>query len=224
MYKSLGKSKPDKTKFLILFGQVIFDNNFNYNNEVILNDKKITNSVIKLINEAFRTNIDDNKFKDKLFNLSKIFDFFYKITKLYVDLFSNETKLYEIFTSFLFKRKYDEDKNDYINPFRILVTNNKIEKFKYEELLSYISNNYDNKNNFKDEYIKLFLLNNSSYIDKLNALSKNSQEYNKSNLKKILIKNNDIIKKDLDKNNFLINVHKIENEGKNIINNENSLS
>ena len=110
--RALANAKTDRTKFLILFGQVIFDNNFNYNNEVILNDKNITKSVIKLINEAFRDKIEDNEFKNKLFNLSKTFDFFYKITKLYVDLFYNETKLYEIFASFLFKRKYDEDKND----------------------------------------------------------------------------------------------------------------
>ena len=58
----MANAKTDRTKFLILFGQVIFDNNFNYNNEVILNDKNITNSVIKLINEAFRDKIEDNEF------------------------------------------------------------------------------------------------------------------------------------------------------------------
>lgn len=209
--RALANAKSDKTKLLILFGKIILDENFKYNKELILGNENITNSVIKVINEAWSINLDDECFKDKLFNLSKIIDFFYKISKLYTDLFSNETKLCEIFTSLLFERKYNEDINDYINSFRILVTNNKIEKLKYEELLSYVEKNYDKNNNFKDEYIKLFLQNNPSYIDKLNSLSRNSQECNKSKLEKILLKNTETNKKDLNKNNILIN-HNIENE------------
>lgn len=57
------------------------------------------------------------------------------------------------------KKKYDEDKNDYINSFRILITNKKIEKLRYEELLIHIDKNYDNKNDLKSEYLKLFLKN-----------------------------------------------------------------
>ena len=78
-------------------------------------------------------------------------------------------------------------------------------------MLSYVEKNYDKNNNFKDEYIKLFLQNNPSYIDKLNSLSRNSQECNKSKLEKILLKNTETNKKDLNKNNILIN-HNIENE------------
>ena len=95
--RALANAKIDRTKLLILFGQVILNDSFDYNNEVILNDKNITNFVIKLINEALSTYVEDDKFKDKLFNLSKTIGFFYKIAKLYVDLFSNENKLNEIF-------------------------------------------------------------------------------------------------------------------------------
>lgn len=59
----------------------------------------------------------------------------------------------------MFKKKYDEDKNDYINSFRILITNKKKEKLRYEELLIHIDKNYDNKNDLKSEYLKLFLKN-----------------------------------------------------------------
>ena len=125
----------------------------------------------------------------------------------------------------MFKRKYDEDKNDYVNSIRIILTNNIIKKFKYEELLSYIDKNYDKNNeNFKDEYIKLFLQNDSKYIDELNSMHQKSQEYNKSKLEKIMIQDTDTIKKDLNKNNLLINVHKVENKNKYNTNNESSQS
>ena len=218
--RALANAKTDRTKLLILFGQVILNDRFEYNKEVILNDEKITNSVIKLINEE-----SDDEFKKKFFNLSKTIDFFYKIAKLYVDLFSNENKLHEIFTSLLFKTKYDKDENDYVNSNRICLTNNIIEKFKYEEILSYIDKNYDKNNeNFKDEYIKLFLQNDSKYINELNAMHQKSRDYNKSKLENIMIQDTDNIKKDLNKNNLLINVHKVENKNKYNTNNESSQS
>jgi len=85
--------------------------------------------------------------------------------------------------------------------------------------------NYDKNNeNFKDEYIKLFLQNDSKYIDELNSMHQKSQEYNKSKLEKIMNQDTDTIKKDLNKNNLLINVHKVENKNKYNTNNESSQS
>lgn len=46
----------------------MLNDRYNYNKEVILNDTNITNSIIKLINDAYNTNLDDNGFKDKFFN------------------------------------------------------------------------------------------------------------------------------------------------------------
>jgi len=76
----------------------MLDKSYNYNKQVILNDINITNSIIKLINEAYNNNLDDDSFKNQFFNLSKTIYFFYQISKLYINLFSNETKLHEIFT------------------------------------------------------------------------------------------------------------------------------
>ena len=216
--RALVNAKTDRTKLLILFGQVILNKSFEYNKEVILNDD-ITKSVIKLINEE-----SDKEFIKKLVNLSKTIDFFYNIAKLYVDLFSNENKLHEIFTSLLFKTKYDKDENDYVNSIRICLTNNIIEKFKYEEILSYIDKNYDNNKNFQDEYIKLFLQNDSKYINELNAMHQKSRDYNKSKLEKIIKPKTDTIKNDLKENNPIINIHKVENKNKCINNNESSQS
>ena len=209
--RTLLNTKLDKIKFLILFGQVMLDKSYNYNKQVILNDINITNSIIKLINEAYNNNLDDDSFKNQFFNLSKTIYFFYQISNLYINLFSNETKLHEIFTCLIFKKKYDEDKNDYINSIGILFTDNK--KKKFEELLIYINKNYDNKNDFKLEYIKLF--NEQSYIDKINNLSKNSPESNKSKLEKILTQKIESVKLNLESNslniNDIIHEHKIEN-------------
>ena len=96
--RALLNTNLDKIKFLILFGQVMLDKSYNYNKQVILNDINITNSIIKLINEAYNNNLDDDSFKNQFFNLSKTIYFFYQISKLYINLFSNETKLHEIFT------------------------------------------------------------------------------------------------------------------------------
>jgi len=91
-------------------------------------------------------------------------------------------------------------------------------------LLIYINKNYDNKNDFKLEYIKLFLKNEQSYIDKINDLSKNSPESNKSKLEKILAQKIESVKLNLESNTLNINdtihEHKIENEMKNIIKKE----
>ena len=126
--RALLNTKLDKIKFLILFGQEMLDKSYNYNKQVILNDINITNSIIKLINEAYNNNLDDDNFKNQFFNLSKTIYFFYQISKLYTNLFSNETKLHEIFTCLIFKKICDEDKNDYINSLGIFVTDNKIKK------------------------------------------------------------------------------------------------
>ena len=91
-------------------------------------------------------------------------------------------------------------------------------------MLIYINKNYDNKNDFKLEYIKLFLKNEQSYIDKIKDLSKNSPESNKSKLEKILAQKIESVKLNLESNslniNDIIHEHKIENEMKNIIKKE----
>ena len=82
-------------------------------------------------------------------------------------------------------------------------------------MLIYINKNYDNKNDFKLEYIKLFLKNEQSYIDKTNDLSKNSPESNKSKLQKIFAQKIESVKLNLESNslniNDIIHEHKIEN-------------
>ena len=203
---ALLNAKSNKKKLLILLGQMILEDD--NNRKLILNDNDIIDSAIKLINNAFENNLNDDIFSQKFFNLSKTMNFFYQVSKLYVKLFSNEFQFHEIFISLISKTKYEKNKIDYINSLRILITNNTIEKYKYEELLQYIDKNYDNKNDFKMEYIKLFLKNDSYCDDIINDIFNTSAKNNKLKLEEIMNKNN------INQSKLYLNNNKIKNEDK----------
>ena len=182
---------------LILFGQVMFKNDNDYEKELIVNNKDITDSTIKLFNDALSNKINENDFFSKLINLSKAINFFYEVSKLYTKIFLIESEYHEVFTSLIFKKKYQNDKNDYVNSISILISGVNIDKFKYEELLNYINKNYNNEKDFIKEYITLFLNDKINYSDKINEKIKISPKDNKLELKRII--NNK--KKDFNKTN-----------------------
>ena len=96
-------------------------------------------------------------------------------------------------------------------------------KYEYRELLTYIDNNFDDQNEFKSEYIKLFLNNDTKYIHNIEIIFDNSPENNKAKLEKILLnKDNSTLE------NIILNKNKniiIKNEaGTNNINNYSELT
>ena len=183
---ALLNTKSNLKKMLILFGQVMFKNDNDYEKELIVNNKDITDSAIKLFNDALSNKINENDFFSKLINLSKAIHFFYEVSKLYAKIFLIESEYHEVFTSLIFKKKYQNDKNDYVNSISILISGVSIDKFKYEELLNYINKNYNNEKDFIKEYITLFLNDKINYSDKINEKIKISPKDNKLELKRII--------------------------------------
>ena len=157
-------------KLLILFGKTMFTENEIYNNELLINDATVTKSVIKLINDVLSNRVNENDFLSKLMNLSKIINFFYQVSKLYAKIFAIENEYYEIFTSLLFQKIYQNDKNDYVNSIGILISGDTKDKYQYEELLEYINKNYNNQTDFINEYIRLFFDGEKNYLNKINEI------------------------------------------------------
>ena len=183
---ALLNAKSNLKKLLILFGQVMFKNDNDYEKELIVNDKNVTDSVIKLLNDALSNKINENDFFSQLSNLSKTINFFYHASKLYSEIFLIESEYYEIFTTLIFKKKYQGSKEDYINSISILISGVNADKFKYEELLNYINKNYNNKKEFINEYIRLFLNDKMNYSNKINEKKKINPKDNKLELKRII--------------------------------------
>ena len=186
---ALSNTKSNLKKLLLLFGQVMFRNENDYDKELIVNDKNITESAIKLINDALSGRVNENDFFSQFINLSKTINFFYRVSELYAKIFLIENAYHEVFSSLIFKKKYQKDKTDYINSISILISGVNKEKYKYEELLDYINKNYNNEKDFISEYIKLFLDDKMNYIDKINEKIKINPKDNKLDLKKIINKN-----------------------------------
>jgi hypothetical protein len=186
---ALSNTKSNLKKLLLLFGQVMFRNENDYDKELIVNDKNVTESAIKLINDALSGRVNENDFFSQFINLSKTINFFYRVSELYAKIFLIENAYHEVFSSLIFKKKYQKDKTDYINSISILISGVNKEKYKYEELLDYINKNYNNEKDFISEYIKLFLDDKMNYIDKINEKIKINPKDNKLDLKKIINKN-----------------------------------
>ena len=186
---ALSNTKSNLQKLLLLFGQVMFRNENDYDKELIVNDKNVTESAIKLINDALSGRVNENDFFSQFINLSKTINFFYRVSELYAKIFLIENAYHEVFSSLIFKKKYQKDKTDYINSISILISGVNKEKYKYEELLDYINKNYNNEKDFISEYIKLFLDDKMNYIDKINEKIKINPKDNKLDLKKIINKN-----------------------------------
>ena len=186
---ALSNTKSNLKKLLLLFGQVMFRNENDYDKELIVNDKNVTESAIKLINDALSGRVNENDFFSQFINLSKTINFFCRVSELYAKIFLIENAYQEVFSSLIFKKKYQKDKTDYINSISILISGVNKEKYKYEELLDYINKNYNNEKDFISEYIKLFLDDKMNYIDKINEKIKINPKDNKLDLKKIINKN-----------------------------------
>ena len=186
---ALSNTKSNLKKLLLLFGQVMFRNENDYDKELIVNDKNVTESAIKLINDALSGRVNENDFFSQFINLSKTINFFYRVSELYAKIFLIENAYHEVFSSLIFKKKYQKDKTDYINSISILISGVNKEKYKYEELLDYINKNYNNEKDFISEYIKLFLDDKMNYIDKIKEKIKINPKDNKLDLKKIINKN-----------------------------------
>ena len=186
---ALSNTKSNLKKLLLLFGQVMFRNENDYDKELIVNDKNVTEPAIKLINDALSGRVNENDFFSQFINLSKTINFFYRVSELYAKIFLIENAYHEVFSSLIFKKKYQKDKTDYINSISILISGVNKEKYKYEELLDYINKNYNNEKDFISEYIKLFLDDKMNYIDKINEKIKINPKDNKLDLKKIINKN-----------------------------------
>ena len=186
---ALSNTKSNLKKLLLLFGQVMFRNENDYDKELIVNDKNVTESAIKLINDALSGRVNENDFFSQFINLSKTINFFYRVSELYAKIFLIENAYHEVFSSLIFKKKYQKDKTDYINSISILISGVNKEKYKYEELLDYINKNYNNEKDFISEYIKLFLDDKMNYVDKINEKIKINPKDNKLDLKKIINKN-----------------------------------
>ena len=173
---ALINAKLISKKLLILFGKTMLTENEIYNSELIINDATVTKSAIKLINDVLSNRVKENDFLSKLMNLSKIINFFYQFSKLYAKIFEIETEYYEIFTSLLFQKSYENDKNDYVNSIGILISGDTKDKYQYEELLEYINKNYNNQKDFINEYIRIFLDGEKNYIDKIDEILKKKNQ------------------------------------------------
>ena len=156
-------AKTNQKKFLILIGQTMFEDGKNWNGEFLLNDKKATESILKLFNDSFENKSIFESFDEKFFNITKAIKFFYQISKLYTNLVSKDRLFHEVLISLLFSTKYEKDKNDYVNSIINIVSTKKKGKYQYEELLNLIDKNYIETNDFISEFVKIFLENESKY-------------------------------------------------------------
>ena len=160
-------AKTNYKKFFILIGQTMFEDAIKYNGEIILNSQYTTDSIIKLFNDSYKNELKIENFEQYFFNLTKTMKFFYELSKIYSILFPKKRNFHEVFLSFIFKKKYEEDKLDCINSIINYVSSNLKEKYKYEELLNLIEQNYIETNDFISEFVKLFLDNDSKYITQI---------------------------------------------------------
>ena len=173
----------------ILIGEEMFDDKENYNKEKILNDCDITESVIKLINIDSKNVINSEEIEKRFFGISETIKFFYLFSKLYATLFLNENEWYNIFICFLFQKKYELNKDDYINSIRYIISEAPIIKYKYEELLIIIKENYNSQNDIKHEFVIIFMNNKIEYLNKINEKLKVDP---KNNLKELVLKKKEI--------------------------------
>ena len=156
-------AKTNQKKFLILIGQTMFEDGNNWNGEIILNDKKTTELILKLFNDSFKNKSIFEGFDQKFYNITKAIKFFYKISKLYTKIVSKDKLFHEILISLIFKSKYEKDKNDYVNSIINIVSSKKKGKYQYKELLNLIDKHYIETNDFISEFVKIFLENESKY-------------------------------------------------------------
>ena len=180
-------AKTNQKKFLILIGQTMFEDGNNWNGEIILNDKKATELILKLFNDSFKNKSIFEGFDQKFYNITKAIKFFYEISKLYTNIVSKDKLFHEILISLIFKSKYEKDKNDYVNSIINIVSSKKKGKYQYKELLNLIDKHYIETNDFISEFVKIFLENESKYIIEI----REKLILKESKTKKILNKNNE---------------------------------
>ena len=244
-------AKTNQKKLLILIGQTMFEDGNNWNGEIILNDKKATELILKLFNDSFKNKSIFEDFEQKYYNITKAIKFFYEISKLYTNLVSKDKLFHEILISLIFKSKYEKDKNDYVNSIINIVSSKKKGKYQYNELLNLIDKHYIETNDFISEFVKIFLDNESKYIIEIREklilkelktkkiLNKNNESLNNQEIIKIKnaksLPNIDIEKNKLDikkginikKNNIKKQSTKLAEESEksnNLINENKSLS
>ena len=67
----------------------------------------------------------------------------------------------------MFQKKYELIKDDYINSIRYIISEAQIIRYKYEELLKIIKENYESQNDIKHEFVKIFMNNKIEYLNKI---------------------------------------------------------
>ena len=204
--------KSSAKKLLILFGEKIFNDGENYNNEIILKNINLTESAIKLLNESSENKINSDDFDKQFFGLSKEINFFYLFSRIYCKIFLNENEWYKIFINFLFQKEYEQNK-DIINDICCLLGYFYNKKLNYEELLNIINENYIKENDIISEYVKIFMNNKIEYISIINNKLKITAKQNLLDLK---------LEKEKKENEEKAKVRKINLEQKNIICNINN--
>ena len=139
-----------KTKKLCLtIIREIFEDQNNVCN-VFLNDIEISNKLLELLKKVIKDEIEFDQFISEFFGLSKVFEFIYKISQLY---YGKEDYWGECIHLFLFKKRF---KNEYLNNNSFMIEKKNI-KITYDNFIKNIKDKYINKNEFKDEFIKMFV-------------------------------------------------------------------
>ena len=146
---------------------------------LFLDDKEVSNKIIKLLKKGIEEEIAFNNFKTELFDLSIDIEFIYKLSELYSNCFSKNADDYwgEYLNFFIFEKKF---KIEYINKvlYHIGIEDNEKD---YKNFLMKIKNKYDNKKQFNDELKKIFIISENKKETTSLDEQNNKKEYSETN-------------------------------------------
>ena len=153
---------------------------------LFLNNKNLSNKLLKIIIKGIKEEIDFNSFKLQLFNLSIDLEFIYKISEFYYHCFSKNMDEYlgQYLNLFIFQKKF---KSEYINNLLNMI-GIKYKVKTYEDFLIKIKNKYNKSKDFFDELKNIFLeTDNKEQNPEINSKKENNEiiQINSENNKNI---------------------------------------